>query len=60
MLQEGIDLNALLFTNRVKKNVFKTACLTRNTLFDISFNTVLICDFKHKILKISLNKFLQR
>ena len=42
ILQEGIDLNVLLFTNRVKKNVLKTACLTRNTLAEISFKTVLI------------------
>ena len=33
ILQEGIDLNVFLFTNRVKKNVLKTVCLTRNTLY---------------------------
>ena len=59
ILQKGIDLNILLFTNRVKKNVLKAVCLTRNTLPDIIFNSVLICDFKHRILKINLNKFLQ-
>ena len=59
ILQEGIDLNILLFTNRVKKNVLKAVCLTRNTLPDIIFNSVLICDFKHRIFKINLNKFLQ-
>ena len=46
ILQEGIDLNILLFTNLVKKNVLKAVCLTRNTLPDIIFNSVLICDFK--------------
>ena len=59
ILHEGIDLNALLFTNRVKKNVLKTVCLSRNTLPDISFNSVLRSDFKHRILKNNLNKFLQ-
>ena len=59
ILYEGIDLNAFLFTNRVKKNVLKAACLTRNTSPDIFFNSILISHFKHRILKINLNKYLQ-